>query len=142
MTAETKTKNKNTPSAPDGKPNVVAFPTLLELPEPDMPLGDAGRREFDRLIRLLFDAGRLTQIAYRRVVTVALLIDSMHLVLSKGKAVPASYANQLQRALGELEGEVGKKPIAGPDSARENRFVRNGFAARSPRPGDRAQNRR
>lgn len=135
VAAETKKKDKRAApvvAAPsNGKPNVVPFPTLLELPEPDMPLGEAGRKEFDRLIRQLFDAGRLTQIAYRRVVTVALLVDSMHRLLAKGKPVPASYANQIQRALGELEGEVGKKPIAGPEASRQSRFARNGFANRS-----------
>lgn len=114
--------------------NVLAFPTLREIPAAELPLNEIGSRKYDELARALFDAGRLTTVSRMLAEQVASLFQEQHRRMSAGLPVPGSLSDKMQRALAQLKLADGAPTIAQPQS-RNERARRIGFAARLAPPG-------
>lgn len=110
---------------------VVAGPWLTTIPEPDLPLNEHGRRKYDELTKVLFDANKLTAVTRSAAEQVAVLFQEQHARMTAGKPVPASLSTQMQRALAMLRIAEDAPVIDNPEGKR-NKFSGCGFASRIP----------
>jgi hypothetical protein len=110
---------------------VVTGPWLTSIPEPELPLNEVGRKKYDELTKVLFDANKLTAVTRMAAEQVAVLFQEQHARLSAGKSVPASLSDKLQRALSTLKIAEDAKPIENPEG-KKNKFARCGFSSRLP----------
>jgi hypothetical protein len=108
---------------------VHAFPTFREIPEPTVPLGEAGRRAYDKWARILFDAGHLTEISQGFIQIVGQYEDASAYYHERGKPLPTQWVQIHKAALGELKYLNADKSLA-PKQEKSNPFARNGFARR------------
>lgn len=108
---------------------VVSGPWLSSIPDPELPLGETGKKKYDELTKALFDQNKLTAITRLLAEQAAMLFEQQYLRLSAGKPIPASLSDKLQRALSQLKIAEDAKPIANPEGKR-NRFAGSGFSSR------------
>lgn len=109
--------------------NVLAFPTLREIPEPDLPLREFGRKIYDQWTRRLLDAGMLTVTTVAIVERMAVAKDAIEKRLSEGKDPSGKFLEILRGAQLELKALNVDQPL-GPDAGKPNKFSVNGFPAR------------
>jgi hypothetical protein len=112
---------------------VIAGPWLSEIPEPTLPLGDVGRKEYDRLARSLFEQNKLTIVTQARAEQAALLLQTQFERLSAGKSVPAASVKQRDNLLRDLNIAEKAQPIASPGN-KPKKFGRVGFSTRLSAP--------
>ncbi|MGY2052948.1 hypothetical protein [Methylobacterium sp. JK268] len=114
-----------------GDERVLAHPAFRQIPACLFPLStDEAGREYDRLARVLFDAGRLTLARHSALSAYAMQFDAVITATHQGKPLRASWFAQMDRARRELDLDGIDKPIAAPASAPLNKFARTGFANR------------
>src|SRR3712207_3688028 len=117
----------NTPRQADQK--LVAHPAFREIPKCLFALNSAeAKYEYDIIAGLLFHAGQLTISTHRVLSSYAMQFDTITQARAEGRLIPASWANQLDRAWKSLGLDKLDKPIAAPTSAQVNKFAHTGFA--------------
>ena len=114
-----------------GDPKLVAHPAFRDIPQCLFALNSVeAKYEYDIIAGLLFNAGRLTVSTHRVLSSYAMQFDTITQARAEGKLVPASRANQLDRAWNRLGFDKLDKPIAAPTSTPVNKYARTGFAHR------------
>lgn len=113
-----------------GDQGVVAHPAFRRIPDPLFPLTGEGREEYDRLARLLFNAGRLTLETHRQLSSCAVQFDNIHRAAAEGQIMSASMFTQYETARRRLGLDDLDKPIAAPEAAPTNKYAGVGFANR------------
>lgn len=119
--------------------NIALFPTLSEIPEPEIPMGPVGRKAYDTWARRLLETGRLTMVSVGYVQQYALALDSMDKLQAMGKPISANYMTVANRALDQIKALDVDLPI-GKQAQSQGKFARSGFSAgirRPPAGGDR-----
>ena len=109
--------------------SVIPFPRLRDVPEPSIPLQEAGRKTYDSWARRLRDSGLLTVITAGFIEQLALADDAIRAQSGLGK-MPSSRFLEIRRgALLKLESLNVDHSLV-PDPDKQNRFARNGFPGR------------
>lgn len=111
---------------------VVTGPWLDKIPEPPLPLSDVGRREYDTIIRAIYDQGRLTLSTARLTMLAAIAWEEICRLREAGKPVPYSRITQHERLLDKLR--IAETPNIATPGNRPNKFAHHGFANRWRRP--------
>ncbi len=125
------TKRKSLAQVGAGDPKVVAHPGYREIPACLFPLtSDEAKAEYDRLARVLFDAGRMTLGKHSALSAYAMQFDTMQTIARSGKVVKGLHFEQLARALKTLDLDATDSPIAAPSTAAVNRYARFGVSRR------------
>lgn len=111
---------------------VVPFPTLQDVPPCRFPLtpGGAGEQTFNQLIRTLHEQKRLTVLTHMEVEMLSAGLDNIHKRMAEGKNVPASSFTNILARIDKLQRAENDRAYAGSELPRQNKFARNGFAAR------------
>lgn len=116
---------------------ILPFPTLDRIPKPSLPLNSIGKKKYDELAQALYQAGRLTTFTQTQIEHIALQHQAAAIDIEKKGATSASRLTQIRHAMQEIGVDRINRPIAAPDEPEENRFARNGFAARRQPPARR-----
>lgn len=112
---------------------VLAFPTLRQIPDPQLPLNEIGLAKYQELARLLFDAQKLTAITRDAAEAAAVQWQGMHKSLSEGKDIPAHRYLAFERAMKIINVANNAPQIGGVPQ--RSRFAQCGFAHRRPTSG-------
>ena len=107
---------------------IVTGPWLKQIPEPECPLGEVGRRKYDEFTRQLFDQNKLTSVTQMYAEIASGLFEKIHSLKAAGKHPTGSDVTQLQRALDALKIAEDAPKIANP--GKQNKFASCGFSSR------------
>lgn len=108
---------------------VVIGPWLSEIPEPDLPLGEVGRKKYFELVRSLFDSGKLTLATKMLSEQAAVLQEQMHRRMTEGKSVPTNMSEKIQRVIAQL-GIAENAPQIARSKETAGKFTFAGFSNR------------
>jgi hypothetical protein len=108
---------------------VVVGPWLNEIPDPELPLNEIGRKKYDELARSLFETGKLTMATKMLAEQVAVLFQQMHQLLSAGKSVPTNLSEKIQRVIFQLGIAENAPQIAAPQG-QKRKFAHCGFSSK------------
>lgn len=106
---------------------IVIGPWLSDIPEPDLPLGEVGRKKYFELVRSLFDTGKLTLATKMLSEQAAVLQEQMHRRMSEGKTVPTNMSEKIQRVIAQLGIAENAPQIARPKET-AGKFTFAGFS--------------
>lgn len=109
--------------------SIIAHPALKEVPEPNLPLNEAGRKIYWQWARRLHSAGALTSITREWVEMLGMAEHDLFNAIEAKKALryPAEQKAKYLRKIEKLD--VGHTPQSG--SAAENPYTHFGFAKRA-----------
>lgn len=125
------TQRKNLAQVGAGDPKVVALPGYREIPACLFPLKtDEAKAEYDRLARMVFDAGQMTVGKHSALCAYIVQFDSVTATTLQGKIPRAAHVEMLVRSLKRLGLDGLDKPIAAPAGAAVNKFARVGLPNR------------
>lgn len=105
---------------------VIAGPWLQTIPDPEYPLGEAGKAKYIQLATELFEQNKLTKITATQASLAALQHDKIQYLRANGKYPTASDFQRLESALRELKIAEHAKVTASPGGA--NKFASIGSA--------------
>ena len=105
---------------------VIIGPWLSEIPQPELPLGEFGRKTYDDLTKMLFEQNKLTQVTCMLVEQVAALRQKQMNMMAAGKDPPVSLSNKISGLLANLRIAENAPTIASP--GQKNRFAGSGFS--------------
>lgn len=112
--------------------NVVAHPNFRELPISVFPLfTERGRQEYERYVRLLFDADRLTAEAHRKLSSAMSQFDNIIQAQETGRPLRASWYASYDRLMAGLKLDDLENKVAAPKNPPLNKFSNCGFSSRS-----------
>jgi hypothetical protein len=110
---------------------ILSGPWLQAIPEPSLPLTDAGRRVYDQVARLLFDQQKLTTFTHRLLENYSLLEQQKTRLLQEGKLPTMALMKESSRLLIAL-GIAENAPTIAANGQKESKFARCGFSVRVP----------
>ncbi|KMO34314.1 hypothetical protein [Methylobacterium aquaticum] len=124
-------QRKNLAQVGAGDPKVVALPGYREIPACLFPLKtDEAKAEYDRLARMVFDAGQMTVGKHSALCAYIVQFDGVTDAALQGKPPKGSHVENLIRSLKRLDLGGLDKPIAAPAGASVNKFARVGLPNR------------
>lgn len=104
---------------------VLQGPWLSAIPEPTLPLSGAARGKYDEWTKLLFDQGRLTQVAVSEAQVGAIAWGKVATALEKGKSPATADLNLIKNVEKDLRIAADAPVLASPT---RSRFADSGFA--------------
>lgn len=126
---KTEEQREKAPSEAAGG-EVHFLPTFKDIPDPNIPLLDAGRKVYDEWCRTLIKSGLLTLKTREYVEMLAIATDDIAHAIAKGKR-PTRQAMEAKRAaMMKLEKLDAEQTIVGPAGG-ENPYAAFGFARRA-----------
>lgn len=110
---------------------IMSFPTHREIPEPSVPLNEVGLAEYNKLCRIVLDAGRLTEFTRLAAESAATAHQQIHKLMAEGRDVPTSLIQTKVKAIQQLQLAEAAAPI-GNQGANQSKFRHAGFSNRKP----------
>lgn len=114
----------------DKAKKVLAFPALLRVPEPEMPLSGVAREKYDEVAGALLRAKKLNSYTRNKCELLAIAHGAMHKKISMNIAISASARDEISRFMKELQLVDESESVAPTASGSENRFARIGVIVR------------
>lgn len=105
---------------------VVTGVFLARIPEPTIPLNAAGKAQYDKLTKLLFEQNKLTEVTCGDCERMAVMHQQMVDRLEKGKNVPIDLIKRMDAISVRLRIAENATTIASPGA--KNRFEGSGFS--------------
>ena len=105
---------------------VITGPWLTAIPEPSLPLNEAGRAKYDELANLLFQGNKLTKVTCMDCEVVALHWQNVQAKVAAGLPPSTDTLKQIASITARLKIAEEAAPIANP--AQRNKFASIGTA--------------
>lgn len=111
--------------------NVITHPGFTKIPLCQFTLkSEAAQARYNELVRLLWNAGRLSLDKHMTLSNYCMLFDQIQQIEKDGRVPRASWFTGLLKAQKALGIDDLDKPIAAPVEAPRNRFEKFGIARR------------
>jgi hypothetical protein len=110
---------------------IVVGPWLSDIPDPEYPLNEIGRKKYFELARAMFEQRKLTLTTKMLAEQVAVLHQQIFQRLSEGQQVPTNMSEKIQRVILQLGIAENGPTIASPPE-KATKFTYSGFANRRP----------
>lgn len=111
--------------------NLVAFPSLREIPACMFPLDAQGQALYDELARVLFEQGRLTVLSHAELSALAGGMTQVRKKIESGAPAPAGAFKAFLERIDKLQKASIDRAYAGSSTeGRSSKFRNSGFANR------------
>lgn len=111
---------------------IISGPWLKSIPEPQIPLGEVGRKKYDEYANLLFKGNKLTSVTCDDCERFAVLWEQMHEARAAGRKVSMQAINRMDAIAARLRIADEAPAIANPNQ--KNRFAGSGFSNQRSSP--------